>query len=225
MKLGVIIARGGSKRISNKNIKDFNGKPAISYPIKNAINSNLFDRIIVSTDSKQIANIALQYGAEVPFIRPDSLSKDSATTDEAFMHSLKSLEQDYEYACCIYPVTPLLSIQHIIDSFNLLTTAKATSSFPVSESPFPYKRGLLIKDQRISTINEETTHQQSQDLEKVFFDLGQFYWVNVAKYLKEGRLWSSDCVPLVVKKYELIDVDDEEDWRLAEELFSLRKTD
>jgi pseudaminic acid cytidylyltransferase len=222
MKLGVILARGGSKRIPKKNIKSFLGRPVISYAIQAAKNSNLFDKIIISTDSDEIAKVAINQGVEAPFLRPDELAGDHATTDEAFIHAIKSFKNDIKYACCLYPVTPLLTAKHLEDSFKILSKFNATSSFPVAESPFPYQRGLQVKNKRIYPLDKKMSLKRTQDLENIFYDLGQFYWVNVKKYLEEGRVWSSESTPLVLDKYELIDIDDLKDWKFAEEIYKLR---
>lgn len=229
MNLAVILARGGSKRIQKKNIKEFLGKPVISYAIKTAKKSKLFNNIIVSTDSKEIANVAKDSGAEVPFMRPDNLSDDFTTTDEALLHVINYFENQsifFNYVCCIYPVTPLLEAMDLQNSLDLLIKEEAISCFPVAEYSSSIYRALEItKEDRVKILNEEFLTMRSQDLNKAYYDLGQFYWVNKDRYLEEKRVWSSDCVPYLVDKYKMIDVDTLEDWKHVEQIYNFRNPD
>jgi len=226
MNLAVILARSGSKRIQKKNIKEFLGKPIISYAIKTVEDSKLFNKLIVSTDSKEIADLSKDLGAEVPFMRPDNLSDDFTTTDEALVHAINYFEEQdifFNYVCCIYPVTPLLEPRDLQNSYDMLLKEKAISSFPVAEFSSSIYRALEItKEDRLKVLKEEFLASRTQDLNKTYYDLGQFYWVEKDRYLKEKKVWSSDCVPYLVDRYKMIDVDTLEDWNFVEQVYNLR---
>jgi pseudaminic acid cytidylyltransferase len=216
----IIPARGGSKRIPRKNIRTFLGKPIISYSIDNACESGLFDRIIVSTDSFEIAQTAKDFGAEVPFIRPESLSDDYSTTDDVVRHALKwSLNHGLNphYLCCLYPTAPFASPALIKEGFNKMETTKAPSAFSVTTFPYPIFRALRKnKHGRMQMIWPEYLRTRSQDLETAYHDAGQFYWADVNQ-INEGPLFLRDgAVGIEIPATLVQDIDTEDDWALAE---------
>jgi len=224
-KIAIITARGGSKRIPKKNIKLFLGKPIISYSIEIAINSGIFDEIMVSTDDEEIKKIALQYGAKVPFLRSKKNSDDFSTTlnvlDEVISnyHTIKN--QKFDYACCIYPTSPLTTINHIIDGYKLLLNNNFDSTFPAIKFGYPIWRGLDIKNNGISSmIWDENLNTRSQDLKNVYHDAGQWYWFK--PNLKYESLISGNAGALILKESEVQDIDNEEDWVLAELKYELK---
>jgi len=227
--VAVIPARGGSKRIPHKNIKPFCGKPMIVYSIEAAKHTGIFDRIIVSTDSKEIASTAKEYGAEVPFMRPAELADDYSGTDAVTLHALKQLMQDGEeidYICCIYATAPFVKAEYIIKGYNLLRENNATSSFSVTTYSSPIFRSLKINNQnRLEMFWPEYKEQRSQDLPEAYHDAGQFYWADAKKYLKEKQFYSKDSVPVILPRYLVQDIDTPEDWETAEKMYSVLKLD
>ena len=180
-RIAIIPARGGSKRIPRKNIKLFLGKPIIAYSIEAALKSNQFDKVIVSTDDKKIAEIALKFGAEVPFLRSQNTSNDfSSTFDviEEVTKNLKTLNEVFDYTCCIYPCAPFTSIENLLLSFNLLIKHKFDSVFPILQFSIPIQRALTYKENKVDFFKKEYSLSRSQDLEKSYHDAGQFYWMN-----------------------------------------------
>lgn len=227
-RVAVIPARGGSKRIPNKNIKLFSGRPIISYSIKAARESGLFDRIIVSTDSEEIANVARQFGAEIPFLRPAELSGDQTPTAPVIDHCLTHLGKEnipVDYICCIYATAPLLSPQYIRDGFRLLTEKKAESVFSVTEFEFPIFRGLKInRSGRLEMFWPENESVRSQDLPKAFHDAGQFYWLAVEPFLKNKRIYTKNSLPVILPRTMVQDMDEPEDWTIAEAKYRALQT-
>jgi pseudaminic acid cytidylyltransferase len=221
--IAVVPARGGSKRIPHKNIKEFCGKPMIAYSIEAAKNVGIFDRIIVSTDSKEIASIAKKFGAEVPFMRPHKLADDHTGTDAVIFHVLKRLMEDGEeidYICCIYATAPFVKAEYIIKGYNMLRDEHATSCFSVTTYPFPIFRSLKINSQnRLEMFWPEYRETRSQDLPEAYHDAGQFYWADAKKYLKEKQFYSKDAVPVILPRYLVQDIDTIEDWVTAELMF------
>ena len=229
MNVAIIPARGGSKRIPRKNIKSFCGQPIIAYSIEAAITSELFNKVIVSTDNEEIAEVAKKYGAEVPFIRPAKLADDYTSTDEVFIHALKFFEDskdNYNYACCIYPATPLLKVSMLSEGLDRLRTNNATSCFPVVEFCSSIYRALEINEKdHLGMIWPEYKESRTQDLPSAYYDAGQFYWVDIKKYLGVKSILTNDCIPIILPRYEVVDIDTDEDWRFAELLYSKRKDD
>lgn len=221
--VAVIPARGGSKRIPNKNNKHFCGKPMIAYSIEAAKDVGIFDRIIVSTDSKEIASTAKEFGAEVPFMRPCELADDHAGTDAVVLHALKRLMEDGEkidYICCIYATAPFVKAEYIIKGYDLLRDKNATSCFSVTTYPFPIYRSLKINSQnRLEMFWPEYREIRSQDLTEAYHDAGQFYWADAKNYLKEKQFYSKDAVPVILPRYLVQDIDTIEDWKTAELMF------
>lgn len=214
MKIAIIPARGGSKRIPRKNIKNFYGRPMIAHTIRTAIESDLFDRIIVSTDDTEIKEVAEQYGAEVPFTRPKLISGDYALTSEVLHHALKKIP--CEYACCIYPCTPFLTDYDLEVGFNSLP------SFAVKKYPASIERAFQKFDGFMKMVQPEHRDTRTQDLLDTFYDAGQFYWVNTKHFMSNpvllnGTLRGIECP-------NTMDIDTPEDWRLAEDLYNVRNT-
>jgi len=227
MKAAIIPARGGSKRIPGKNIKDFCGKPIIAYSIQAAQESKLFDCIIVSTDSKEIASVASLYGAEIPFMRAPELSDDLTHTDPVILNALEWLlgnGYDVDYVCCLYPTAPFIKSKYLKEGFKLLEKNNATSVFPVTTFPSSIFRALKINEnQRVEMFWPEYFNSHSQDLQTAYYGAGQFYWADVEKYLVEKSFYSNDAIPLVLPNYLVQDIDTQEDWDMAEIMFKMNK--
>ena len=222
MNIAIIPARGGSKRIPRKNIKLFHGKPLIAYSIEVAIQSQLFDRIIVSTDDQEIAKIAKQYGAEVPFIRPSELADDHTGTGDVIDHALKQVEdsgQHYDYLCTIYATAPLLQKEYLIEGYNKLKIADAHQAFSVTSMPFPIQRCFKInKNERCEMFQPEHFFTRSQDLEEAYQDAGQFYWQNLNRSATDIP-FGEDSIPIILPRYLVQDLDTPEDWEQAEFMY------
>jgi len=226
LNLAIIPARGGSKRIPKKNIKLFLGKPIIAYSIEKAIESNLFDDIIVSTDDIEIAKIAQDYGAKVPFFRSDINSSDFATTFDVIEEVINEQyirNQDYENVCCIYPCAPLISIELIINAFEVMKLNNFDTVFPVVKYGNQIQRALRLNDNRIEMLYPQFQNSRSQDLEDAFYDSGQFYWAKIDQLLRSGELFTKNTGILIIDEMSAQDIDNEIDWKLAEIKYSLLK--
>lgn len=225
-KVALIPARGGSKRIPNKNIKAFRGLPLIAYPIKAAIESRLFERIIASTDSREIAEIARQEGAEAPFMRPPELADDFTPTIPVIKHALQWLNQNAckaDYCCCIY-ANPFVTAENLIAAFDLLNLKRATSVIPVTTFPFPIFRSVKINELgALEFIFPEKSLTRTQDLDEAFHDAGQFYWWNCESLMETeeiSKLQRLNRYPLVIPRSQVQDLNTPEDWIVAERLYS-----
>ena len=227
--VAIIPARGGSKRIPNKNIKTFADQPIISYSIKAAQDVELFDRIIVSTDSEKIAEVAETYGAEVPFIRPSELADDFCATVPVLLHALDWLTEHgfaTDYFCCIYATAPFVRPEHITEGFNLLKKRNASTAFSVTTFPYPISRALKIgNDGRIEMFWPEHENSRSNDLPKSYHDAGQFYWGNTKKFMSEKTFFSSKAAPVIIPRYLVQDIDTREDWETAEKMYLVLQMD
>lgn len=218
----IIPARGGSKRIPKKNLKNFLGNPIISYPIKLAIESNLFDEIIVSTDNHEIAEIAINYGAKVPFFRSNKNSNDFATTFDVIEEVLsfyKSNGNQFQNGCCIYPCTPLINVKRLIESYERLTNGSFDVVFPVIKYSTPIQRAFKIKNDFIYFIEDKNKNMRSQDLEPSYYDAGQFYWFKTLSILKKKTLITNNVSSIILDEIEAQDIDNENDWKMAEMKF------
>lgn len=228
-KVAIIPARGGSKRIPKKNIKIFAGLPIIAYSINTAKDSNLFDRIILSTDSEEIAEIGKSYGAEVPFMRPSELSDDFTGTAEVLIHSLKWLNEHdifYNYFCCIYATAPFLTKEYLVKGFDILSQNNATTAFSITSFSYPIFRALKIEENnRVKLYWPKYRNSRSNDLPNAYHDAGQFYWGDTEKFLKEPALYSADSIPIILPRYLVHDIDTPEDWEAAEKLYMALKPD
>jgi N-acylneuraminate cytidylyltransferase len=218
--IAIIPARGGSKRILKKNIKFFLGKPIIAYAIENAIKSNLFDEIIVSTDDDEIVEIALSYGAKVPFKRSEENSGDHATTIDVITEVISQYEilgRNFEYACCIYPCSPLLTVQKLQDSFFLLKEDSLDCVFPIVKYSFPIQRALrLNQNSLVEMFQPGHLTTRSQDLESSYHDAGQFYFFNVKSLISKQKLLTDLSGYIELSEMEAQDIDNLVDWELAE---------
>jgi pseudaminic acid cytidylyltransferase len=218
--VAIIPARGGSKRIPRKNIKEFNGLPMMAHSIRVAREAGLFDRIVVSTDDDEIARVAMDHGAETPFLRPPSLANDTASTEDVLIHALTWLKDHNswaEYFCCIYATAPFLQAQYLCRGYELLRAQDAVTAFSVTTFPYPIFRSLKINARgRVEMFWPENLNKRSQELPDAYHDAGQFYWGDSMKFLKEPDLIGRDSVPIVMPRYLVQDIDTPEDWTAAE---------
>ena len=227
MKIAVFPARGGSKRIPKKNIRKFLGKPIIAWPIEAAIKSKIFDKIIVSTDDEAIAKIASSLGVDVPFIRPASLSDDHTGTTAVMKHAVDTLSKSYsniEYVCCIYPTSPLLRSQDLVDSLQLLRSKNYRYVFSACSYTYPIQRALkLAQPSGVEMLSPENLKVRSQDLDECFHDAGQFYWGVTEAWQLDEPLFSTQSLPFILPRHVSQDIDTLEDWDFAEKLFILER--
>lgn len=225
MNIAIIPARGGSKRIPRKNIKEFHGKPLIAYSIEAAIESKCFDRIIVSTDDNEIAEVARRYGAEVPFIRPAEIANDYATTMDVIEHALSWLIQNGEsikYVCCIYATAPFISSMAIRTGFDVIVKDNFNYAFSATSYPFPIQRAVKIdNDGTIHMFMPEHMNTRSQDLEEAFHDAGQFYWGRSVAFLDKLPVFSSTSFAVILPRETVQDIDTLEDWSNAELMYKV----
>ncbi len=224
MNIAIIPARGGSKRIPKKNIKLFLEKPIIAYSIEAAINSKLFDEVIVSTDDDEIANIAVKFGAKIPFTRSEKNSSDYATTFDVIGEVIEFYKQKnshFENICCIYACAPFVTSEKLITSYKLLIEKEYDSVFPVVNFGSPIQRALKIKENKASFFQDEFVLTRSQDLEKSYHDVGQFYWMNSGKIIAKKQILTDNTGVIIVSELESQDIDNEIDWKLAELKFNL----
>ncbi len=216
-RLAIIPARGGSKRIPRKNIKNFHGKPIIAYSIETAIKSGLFDEVMVSTDDVEIKNISLELGAKVPFLRSENTSNDTATTLEVIREVLESYKKEdrtFDEVCCIYPTAPLMKSSHLTAGLDLLENEIA-SVFPVVPFSFPILRSLKVDEDNFVSMNwPEYSHTRSQDLPAAYHDAGQWYWLRPE--LISNSLYSDNSKVIILSEMEVQDIDNESDWKMAE---------
>jgi len=216
-RLAIIPARGGSKRIPRKNIKDFHGKPIIAYSIETAIKSGLFDEVMVSTDDVEIKNISLELGAKVPFLRSENTSNDTATTLEVIREVLESYKKEgksFDEVCCIYPTAPLMKSSHLTAGLDLLENEIA-SVFPVVPFSFPILRSLKLDEDNFVSMNwPEYSQTRSQDLPAAYHDAGQWYWLRPE--LISDSLYSDNSKVIILSEMEVQDIDNESDWKMAE---------
>ncbi|WP_455615507.1 pseudaminic acid cytidylyltransferase [Eisenbergiella sp.] len=215
--VAIITARGGSKRIPHKNIRDFCGKPIISYSIEAALSSGVFDEVMVSTDDEEIAAIARRFGATVPFMRSAESANDYASTDDVIAEVLKAYEADgahFDRFCCIYPTAPFVTAEKLKNAMALLDQAE--SVMPVVAFSYPPQRGIILEDGRIRRKYPEFLTARSQDLEKMYHDCGQFYACRTAAFFRDNTTDVDDLVPMIMPEMEVQDIDTEEDWAIAE---------
>ncbi|TRY30930.1 pseudaminic acid cytidylyltransferase [Aliiglaciecola sp. M165] len=223
MNLAIIPARGGSKRIPAKNIKEFAGKPLIAYSIQAAQKSGLFEEIWVSTDSEQVAEIAKQFGAKVPYIRPAELSNDLIGTRPVTSHAIKHCIDNLgkpEFCCCIYATAPFLQAEYLKKGLEVLKhDAEKSFSFAVTSYAFPIQRSISIQAGRVTPMFPENIFKRSQDLEEAYHDAGQFYWGKTDDYLSNKGIFSQHSVPVVLPRHLVQDIDTPEDWHRAELMY------
>jgi len=224
--IAIIPARGGSKRIKGKNLKNFNGAPIISKTIKILKKSRLFDKIIVSTDSKKIKKIALESGALVPFIRPRFLSDDFTSSGEVIKHCIKFMEKKYnfKYICCVYPCNPFLKIKDLHNGYKKITSGKNDFIFSATEYQFPFFRSFIFsKKNGCKMVFKRYYKERSQDLNKIYSDAGQFYWGTKKIWLSKQNIYSKKSNFILIPKWRYHDIDTPEDWVRAEKFSKLLK--
>lgn len=219
-KVAIITARGGSKRIPRKNIKLFLGKPIIAYSIEAALKSELFDEVMVSTDDAEIAEIAQEFGAKVPFMRGAENSDDYSGTADVIYEVLSSYNKmgtSFDYACCIYPTAPLISSKDIVKSFRLMQEHSYETVFPIVVYSYPIQRALMInKCGKVEMIRPENMKKRSQELEQSYHDAGQFYWLGVKSFINGRLLFSNNTGPYILDEFKVQDIDNDADWLMAE---------
>jgi pseudaminic acid cytidylyltransferase len=223
MKLAVIPARGGSKRIPRKNIREFAGKPMIAHAIDAARRCDLFEHVVVSTDNEEIAAIAIAHGAEVPFMRPAELADDHTPTVPVIAHTIQACQQmgwPVTHTCCIYPGVPFISVDDIRDALALLEKSGVAYSFPVTEFPSAIQRALRrLPDGRMQPLYPKYELTRTQDLEPAYHDVGQFYWGKSDAWLTNSRIHGSGA-GLLIPGWRVVDIDTPADWERAELLFN-----
>jgi len=222
--IAIIPARGGSKRIPKKNIKNFLGKPLIAYTIEKALESGLFEKVVVTTDDEAVAKIAQKYGAEVPFLRPKELSDDFVSSGVAVEHALKFLQEKgevYDYLCTLYATAPLLDICYLKEGLQKLQESDACMSFSVTSMPFPIQRSFHItENNRCKMFTPEYYASRSQDLKEAYQDAGQFYWRRIGKKMQDIP-FGCESIPVILPRHLVQDIDTPEDWKRAEMLYQL----
>jgi pseudaminic acid cytidylyltransferase len=227
MKLCVIPARGGSKRIPRKNIKEFCGKPMIAYSIQAALASQSFDRVVVSTDDAEIAEVAKTFGAEAPFMRPQELANDFAGTIPVIKHAIEWFEQNGQapsLVCCLYATAPFVQAKSIHQALDTLQTSEADYCFTATSFPFPIQRAIKIKEnKRVEMFYPEHFSTRSQDLEEAYHDAGQFYWGKSNAWKEEVQIFSDKATAHVLPRHLVQDIDTPEDWKRAELMYQLLK--
>ena len=225
MNVCVIPARGGSKRIPRKNIKEFNGKPIIAYSIEAALKSNCFNQVIVSTDDDEIAEVAKKYGAQVPFSRPDEFSNDYVGTIPVIKHAIEWMEDNnnlIENVCCLYATAPFVRSKIISKAYQKLKDTKADYCFSVTSFAFPIQRAIKVTEKnKVSMFYPEYFNARSQDLEESYHDAGQFYWGKSQAFKDELPLFSEVATPYVLPRYLVQDIDTPEDWIRAEAMYKV----
>ncbi len=222
MIVAVIPARGGSKRIPRKNIRPFAGKPMIAHSIEAARAAALFERIIVSTDDEEIAAVAREHGAEVPFLRPPEISGDHAGTAEVVIHALEQLRREGPVTriCCLYATAPFVRPEDLRAGYEKLVSHDVAAVFSVTTFPFPIFRALQLReDGRLAMIWPEHRLTRSNDLPEAYHDAGQFYWLDPDRLLAERTLYPPDAMPVILPRWRVQDIDTPEDWETAERMY------
>ena len=218
-KLAIITARSGSKRIPNKNIKDFLGKPIISYPISVALNCKIFDEVMVSTDCNKIADISKSFGAKIPFLRSKKNSDDFSTTSDVIEEVIleyKKINIEFDSICCIYPTAVFLNENTIKNAFNQFVNGNYDSLIPIVKYSHPIQRALRINNNLINFIYPEFINTRSQDLELSYHDCGQFYLLKTHKFLENKKIFTTNSSFLEIPENQVQDIDNIEDWHIAE---------
>lgn len=218
--IAIIPARGGSKRIPGKNIKKFAGKPIIAYSIECALRTKLFDDVIVSTDDEKIARVAKKYGASVPFLRSKKTAGDRASLESAMLEVIGRLEkkgEKYDYFCCILPTAPFIESKEIIEGFDKIISGDFDAVLAMVQFDYPVQRALIRdKNEMVSMLWPENMDKRSQDLDTVYHDAGQFYWLKTDNFLKEKQLFAKKSHGLELDSWQVQDIDTLEDWKKAE---------
>lgn len=224
--LCIIPARGGSKRIPRKNIKPFLGKPIIAYSIEAALKSGVFDEVMVSTDDEEIVGVAHQYGASVPFLRSAATSNDYATTVDVLLEVINKYKEQgklFDTICCLYSTAPFVTSDRLKDASSQIND-KVDACFTIVEYSYPIQRSLRINESDYVEMKyPEHLKSRTQDLEKVYHDAGQFYFVKTDALINEGTVWCKRTAPLILSELEVQDLDTLTDWQLAEMKYQLLK--
>ena len=223
--LAIIPARGGSKRIPLKNIKDFLGKPIISYSIEAALKSNLFDEVIVSTDNEKTADLSNQYGAKVPFMRSAENSNDFATLSDVIYEIVNKYSRegkDFDNICCILPTAPFLTSSQLSDAADKMKNESLDSVCTIFKISYPLLRALeFSEDNKLKMIWPQYMNTRSQDLKPVYHDAGLFYWVKTSQFMIEKTLLCKNGSAIILSELEVQDIDDEIEWKMAELKYKL----
>jgi pseudaminic acid cytidylyltransferase len=226
MKVAIIPARGGSKRIPGKNSKMFRGKPMIAWAIGYALEARIFDKVIVSTDDALIAQVARTVGAETPFVRPADLADDLTPTVPVIAHAVEACQAmgwEIEYACCIYPCVPFLQTSDLVDAFALMQESDAHFAYPVTDYAHPIQRAMRrLPTGQMQFFEPEHELTRTQDLEKSYHDTGQFYWGKASAWKARMKMHTSG-VGMVVPNWRIVDIDNADDWKRAELLHEVLK--
>lgn len=221
----IIPARGGSKRIKKKNIKNFFGKPMISYAINNAKKSKCFDKIIVSTDNELIAKISKKYGAEVPFVRPKKLSNNFTALAPVISHAISELKEKNiipDLVCVLLATTPLLNYRHLVNSKKKFLKSNSKFLISVNKFGYPIQRALKINTKKkLSMFDKKFFDKRSQDLEEAFHDAGQFYWGNTSSFKEQSKILIENTNYYIIDELETVDIDTHEDWNKAKKIFKI----
>lgn len=219
-KIAIITARSGSKRIPKKNVKLFCGKPIIQYSIEVALESGLFSEVMVSTDSEEIAQVARKYGASVPFLRSEATSSDFASTEDVILEVIndyKKMGKEFDYVCCIYPTAPFIDSDILNEAMCVMETRKPSVVIPMVQYSYPPQRCFIIDENGDAKFKfPEYVATRSQDLEKQYHDVGQFYVYNVKKLIDKKGIIVDDIAPVVISELKAQDIDTVEDWEIAE---------
>ncbi|GEA11654.1 pseudaminic acid cytidylyltransferase [Alteromonas sp. KUL49] len=227
MNIAVIPARGGSKRIVGKNIREFVGKPLIAYSIEAARESQLFDEIIVTTDSDDIANVSIASGATYIVRRDDELANDHIGTFPVVKHAIQQYEQaecSVDYVCCIYATAPFISSERLKEGINRLSADDSKYfAFSVTSFPFPVQRSIRLSEGGVTPVHPDQIGKRSQDLEEYYHDAGQFYWGTKAAWLESKATFATHSIPVILPRYLVQDIDTQEDWKRAELMYRAYK--
>jgi len=224
--IAIIPARGGSKRLPRKNIKEFLGKPIIAYSIDTALQADVFDEIMVSTDDEEIAQVAIEYGAAVPFFRSKEMSSDMAMTAPVLIEVLNEYEktnQKFAYTCCLYPCAPFVKPAQLRESMTLLKTSSVDCVLPVVKFSYPPQRGLVFRNGKVVMLYPENYNIRSQDLEPIYHDAGQFYCLKTTSLIEEEKLYCRHTLPIILPDNEVQDIDTADDWAVAEMKYRVMK--
>lgn len=218
-KVAMITARGGSKRIPRKNIKEFCGKPILAYSIQAALDSGVFDTVMVSTDDEEIAAIAKEYGAEVPFYRSEKTSNDFATTADVILEVVEEYEkrgEQFDMICCIYPTAPFLTGEKLRGAVEKLEASDADTLLPVVAFSYPVQRALIVREDKLVFEYPQYMDSRSQDLEPHYHDVGQFYVLKTESFKKNRKIMVGNILPYEISELEVQDIDNQTDWEIAE---------
>jgi pseudaminic acid cytidylyltransferase len=226
-RIAIITARGGSKRIPKKNIRNFCGKPIIAYSIEAAIESGLFSEVMVSTDSEEIAETARRFGARVPFLRSRKNADDYATTADALLEVMERYQEmgrTFSYLCCIYPTAPFVTAEKLRDAMRLMEEHHPSLILPVVAFSYPPQRSYVVDENECLEFKyKEYSRSRSQDLEKWYHDAGQFYMYDAKRFLQEKGAPAGPIMPIYVSELQVQDIDSEDDFKIAELKYQLMK--